>query len=103
MIVGRSAQRFHLHEVFSAISVTDDGDDGRRGDSVQPVILRGKPDFDDSLTAAERIHRVGLDTVARCNSDSRTGGERAPHPLLEALAGDFASMLLSRVTFTPPA
>ena len=94
------------------------GDDDGRRDSVQPVILRGKPDFDDSLTAAERIHRVGLDTVARC-SDSRTGGEKALRPpravgandggrsnrtsssaaappLLETLAGDFASILLSR-------
>jgi energy-coupling factor transporter ATP-binding protein EcfA2 len=32
----------------------------------QPVILEGKPDFDDSLTVMERIVQVGEDAVRRC-------------------------------------
>ncbi|KAL3764377.1 hypothetical protein ACHAW5_005118 [Stephanodiscus triporus] len=33
---------------------------------VRPVVLDGKPDFDDSLTVVERIIRAGLDAVRAC-------------------------------------
>ena len=66
--------------------------------SVQPVILQGKPDFDDGLSVLERIAQVGLDTVYLCNKEWKckeklSSEKETANTLLQTLAEDFASLL----------
>jgi len=65
---------------------------------VQPVILQGKPDFDDTLSILERIVQVGLDTVHLCSKEWKcvekaSTDKETTNTLLQTLAGDFASLL----------
>lgn len=53
---------------------------------VQPVILEGKPDFDNSLSVMERIVEMGFDAVRRYD-------ESVNKDTLECLARDFVTLL----------
>ena len=63
---------------------------------VHPVILQGKPDFDDRLSVMERIVEMGLSTLHRCNKEWKV--ETYPESedidsIFHTLASDFASLL----------
>ncbi|KAL7552547.1 hypothetical protein ACHAWF_015784 [Thalassiosira exigua] len=60
---------------------------------VQPVILQGKPDFDDKLSVMERIVQTGLVTLQRCNKQGRLLEEESARDVLRCIAHDFASLL----------
>eukprot|EP00581_Thalassiosira_minuscula_P029423 CAMPEP_0183784864 /NCGR_PEP_ID=MMETSP0739-20130205/66210_1 /TAXON_ID=385413 /ORGANISM="Thalassiosira miniscula, Strain CCMP1093" /LENGTH=379 /DNA_ID=CAMNT_0026028855 /DNA_START=343 /DNA_END=1483 /DNA_ORIENTATION=- len=70
---------------------------------VHPVILSGKPDFDDSLSVLERIVQLGIDAMQQCNnqqnmqqkrsSKENQPTEEATTKVIQTLAQDFASLL----------
>ena len=67
---------------------------------IQPVILKAKPDFDDTLSVIDRIVQVGLDTIFKCNRvwkddefREEKDEEAATTELCSTLAEDFASLL----------
>jgi energy-coupling factor transporter ATP-binding protein EcfA2 len=60
--------------------------------TARPVVLDGKPDFDDSLTVVERIVRAGLDAVSACGDD---GGRK--RRIIEGEGEGRASSLRMRV------
>ena len=64
----------------------------------QPVILQGKPDFDNKQSVLECIVQSGFDTIDRCNKDLKNKlileeEEDTITPLLRSLAKDFATLL----------
>ena len=64
----------------------------------QPVILEGKPDFDNKQSVLECIVQSGFDTIDRCNKDLKNKlileeEEDTITPLLRSLAKDFATLL----------
>jgi len=70
---------------------------------VHPVILSGKPDFDDSLSVLERIVQLGIDATQQCknqqnmqqkrSSKENQPTEEATTKVIQTLARDFASLL----------
>ncbi|KAL7537256.1 hypothetical protein ACHAXR_007699 [Thalassiosira sp. AJA248-18] len=64
---------------------------------VQPVILQGKPEFDDTLSVIGRIVQTGLDTVNQCNNELKIVKDESSveetNNLLQNLAHDLTSLL----------
>lgn len=75
---------------IGATPTLGNGEEGYRC-GVRPVMLRGKPAFDDTLPVMERLVRVAIDAARSCNAASPRGEDAEPR--LRALAGDFAGLL----------
>lgn len=57
----------------------------------QPVVITGKPDFDDSLQVIERIIGMGRDALHRNDKGNKIKSENSAR--LQALAWDFVTLL----------